>query len=76
MLNFYPGPSRVNAKIPKYILDAYREGVVSINHRSQHFTQISRACIKLLKKKVIIFSRNTTVYLWVLQIAYSSLFSP
>lgn len=52
MLNFYPGPSRVNAKIPKYMLDAYREGVVSINHRSPEFIEISKFCIKLLKKKL------------------------
>ena len=52
MLNFYPGPSRVNAKIPKYMLDAYREGVVSINHRSPEFVEISKFCIKLLKKKL------------------------
>ena len=62
MLNFYPGPSRVNAKIPKYILDAYREGVVSINHRSQHFIQISKACIKLLKKKLNIPADYTVFY--------------
>ena len=52
MLNFYPGPSRVDAKIPKYMLDAYREGVVGINHRSQQFVEISKSCIKLLKKKL------------------------
>ena len=62
MLNFYPGPSRVNAKIPKYMLDAYREGVVSINHRSRQFIEISKSCIKLLKKKLNIPSDYTIFY--------------
>ncbi|MDN5212311.1 aminotransferase class V-fold PLP-dependent enzyme [Fulvivirgaceae bacterium BMA12] len=52
MLNFYPGPSRVNSKIPRYMLDAYREGVVSINHRSPDFIEISKSCQKQLRKKL------------------------
>ena len=62
MLNFYPGPSRVNAKIPKYMLDAYREEVVSINHRSPEFVEISKSCIKLLKKKLNIPAGYTIFY--------------
>ncbi len=62
MLNFYPGPSRVNAKLPKYMLDAYREGILSINHRSPAFEEISKNCIKYLKKKLQIPKEYSVYY--------------
>ncbi len=34
------------------MLDAYREGILSINHRSPAFEEISRDCIKYLRKKL------------------------
>lgn len=37
---FYPGPSRVYSNVTEYILDAYREGVLSINHRSEEFAEL------------------------------------
>lgn len=39
-ISFYPGPSRVYSQIPEYILDAYSEGVLSMNHRSEGFMQL------------------------------------
>ncbi len=37
---FYPGPSRVYSNVTEYILDAYREGIMSINHRSAEFAEL------------------------------------
>jgi phosphoserine aminotransferase len=37
---FYPGPSRVYSHVTEYIYDAYREGVLSINHRSDEFAEL------------------------------------
>jgi len=39
-ISFYPGPSRVYSQIPEYILDAYSEGILSLNHRSETFMQL------------------------------------
>ncbi|MDN5200608.1 aminotransferase class V-fold PLP-dependent enzyme [Fulvivirgaceae bacterium BMA10] len=52
MLNFYPGPSRVYPKLPEFIYDAYREGILGINHRSPQFVDISKTCVKQLRKKL------------------------
>lgn len=37
---FYPGPSRVYSNVTEYIYDAYREGILSINHRSEEFAEL------------------------------------
>lgn len=52
IVSFYPGPSRVYSDIPKFVKDAYREGVLSINHRSEEFVKISERTITLLKEKL------------------------
>jgi len=52
MISFYPGPSRVYDEIPKYVLDAAKLGVMSINHRSEEFVVISKKTIALLKQKL------------------------
>ncbi len=52
--NFYPGPSRVNKNVPDYFRDAYNQGIMGINHRSDAFMELSRNCIQLLKEKLTI----------------------
>lgn len=52
MISFYPGPSRVHDEIPKYVSDAYKLGIMSINHRSEEFMKMSERTINLLKKKL------------------------
>ncbi|MTI21658.1 alanine--glyoxylate aminotransferase family protein [Fulvivirga sp. RKSG066] len=54
MISFYPGPSKVYEQIPKYVKDAYADGVMSINHRSEEFMKISSSTISLLKEKLFI----------------------
>jgi phosphoserine aminotransferase len=62
MISFYPGPSRVHDEIPHYVKDAYQEGILSINHRSEEFMKISEKVIKLLKNKLGIPKDYTIFY--------------
>ncbi|MCU0357138.1 MAG: aminotransferase class V-fold PLP-dependent enzyme [Cyclobacteriaceae bacterium] len=52
MISFYPGPSRLYPQVKAYLKDAYDEGVMSINHRSEEFMAISRKTVALLKEKL------------------------
>ena len=61
MVSFYPGPSRVHDEIPKYVKDAARLGIMSINHRNEEFVAISKKTISLLKQKLSI-PKNHTVF--------------
>jgi phosphoserine aminotransferase len=62
MISFYPGPSRVHDEIPKYVKDAYKLGIMSINHRSAGFVKMSEKTIGLLKKKLGIPKDYTIFY--------------
>jgi phosphoserine aminotransferase len=52
MISFYPGPSRVYKKIPAYVNDAYDEGILSINHRSEEFVNLCAETQRVLRKKL------------------------
>jgi len=52
--NFYPGPSRVYSNITEYIYEAYMDGIMSINHRSEEFMQLMRDTRNTLKEKLLI----------------------
>jgi phosphoserine aminotransferase len=52
MISFYPGPSRVYDNIPKYVKEAYHEGILSMNHRSEEFVSLCKETVSLLKKKL------------------------
>lgn len=62
MISFYPGPSRVHEETPKYVKDAYEQGILSINHRSEAFMKISEKVVGLLKKKLKIPKDYTILY--------------
>ena len=62
MISFYPGPSRVHDEIPKYVKDAYKHGIMSINHRSAAFVRMSEKTIGLLKTKLNIPKDYTIFY--------------
>lgn len=62
MISFYPGPSRVHDEIPEYVAQAFAKGILSINHRSEEFMEISRQTIALLKSKLEIPSDYTIFY--------------
>lgn len=50
MISFYPGPSKVYPQIPQYVREAYEQGLLSINHRSEEFVAMSERTIGLLKQ--------------------------
>ncbi len=61
MISFYPGPSRVYDDIPRFVREGFRDGVLSINHRSEEFVKISKTTIRLLKSKLNV-PRDYTVF--------------
>lgn len=62
MISFYPGPSRVHDEIPAYVKDAHKAGIMSINHRSPEFVEMSKKTIGLLKRKLNIPKDYTILY--------------
>lgn len=62
MPTFYPGPSKIYSKVAEYMQDAFVKGVVSINHRSPEFIEISKKTIALLKEKLNIPESYTVFY--------------
>jgi phosphoserine aminotransferase len=61
MVSFYPGPSRVYPKVKRYLQDAYRDDILSINHRSDEFIALSTRTVSLLKEKLSV-PADYTVY--------------
>lgn len=61
-ISFYPGPSRVYSQVPEYILDAYSEGILSTNHRSEMFMSMIADLKTILKKRLDIPSDYTIVF--------------
>lgn len=62
MISFYPGPSRVHDAIPRYVADAHRAGIMSINHRSKTFVTMSQKIVTLLKDRLRIPRNYTILY--------------
>lgn len=52
MISFYPGPSKVWDKLPFYMQEAWQQGILSVNHRSAEFMEISRETLRLLHDKL------------------------
>jgi phosphoserine aminotransferase len=52
MISFYPGPSRLYSRIPEFMQEACDKGILSINHRSAEFVEISKKAISLFKQKL------------------------
>lgn len=62
MISFYPGPSKVWDALPLYMQDAWQQGVLSINHRSPEFIEISRETLRLLHDKLRIPAEYTILF--------------
>jgi phosphoserine aminotransferase len=52
MISFYPGPSRVDDRLPAFVRDAHRLGILSMNHRSPEFMALCKKTVGLLRKKI------------------------
>jgi len=70
MISFYPGPSRVHDEVPLYVKDSYKDGILSINHRSDEFMSMSKKTIELLRQKLnipreyIVFFTSSATECW------------
>lgn len=62
MISFYPGPSRVDRRLPQYMRDAYEKGILSINHRSETFIKMYSQTVQLLKEKLSIPEDYTILF--------------
>lgn len=62
MVSFYPGPSRIYPKVARFMQDACKEGIVSINHRSDEFTAIAKNTVSLLREKLNIPSEYSIYF--------------
>lgn len=51
-VSFYPGPSRIYSKVPKFIKTAYENGILSMNHRSPGFSELLQDNDRVLKEKL------------------------
>lgn len=51
-ISFYPGPSKVYPETVAFFADAHKHQVLSSNHRSPEFVEISRSAIQALKEKL------------------------
>lgn len=52
MMNFFPGPSRVYQEVGKYMQDAFKEGILSVNHRSAAFMSVCQHTVNLMHEKL------------------------
>ena len=62
MISFYPGPSRVYDEIPRYVKEAHQRGILSLNHRSPEFEELSKKTIALLREKLNIPRTYTVLF--------------
>ena len=51
-MTFYPGPSKVYPQVAKYLQEAFAEGILSVNHRSEEGMDVIRGAIEGLHKKL------------------------
>ena len=51
MLSFYPGPSKVHPEVLGFIQEAFSNGVVSINHRSERFEVLLKDTLHILHEQ-------------------------
>ena len=61
-MNFYPGPSKVYPQVKDWLKEAYDDGILSIQHRSQKFMQIYESIVKNLQEKHNIPKDYTIVF--------------
>lgn len=62
MISFYPGPSRVYDQIPAYVKEAHKQGILSMNHRSEEFMALCEKTVTLLKEKLDIPKTYTVFF--------------
>ncbi|WP_109676206.1 aminotransferase class V-fold PLP-dependent enzyme [Dyadobacter jejuensis] len=54
MITFYPGPSKIYPEVAAYMQQAYQEGILSQNHRSEGFMQMLQETLTMVASKLAI----------------------
>ena len=62
MITFAPGPSKVYDALPKYLQDAYAQGILSANHRSAVFMDLYRETEQLFRDKLQVSADFTLLF--------------
>lgn len=62
-VSFYPGPGRVYSNVPEYIYEAYKDGLLSINHRSPEFMALLSDTKDALREKLAIPADYRIIFL-------------
>ena len=62
MISFYPGPSKVWDQLSHYMQDAWKAGILSVNHRSPEFVNVSSETLRLLHEKLNIPEDYTILF--------------
>lgn len=62
MISFYPGPSRVYDGVPRWTVEAYRTGILSMNHRSEEFMALVKGTTTMLQKKLRVPKDYTVLF--------------
>ncbi len=52
MISFYPGPSKVYPQVEQYLSEAYKSGILSVNHRSDVFMEMLQNTIGSVKRSL------------------------
>ena len=52
MITFAPGPSKVYDALPRYMQDAFEQGILSANHRSSAFMRLYQETEQLMREKL------------------------
>lgn len=61
-ISFYPGPSKIYPQIAGFMQDACQCGILSVNHRSQAFVEVSKTTLELLRNKLHIPDSYSILY--------------
>lgn len=61
-INFYPGPSKVYPQVARFMQEAFEEGVLSLQHRSPQFVEISRKVQQGMREKLGVPNNYTVLY--------------
>jgi phosphoserine aminotransferase len=52
MLSFYPGPSKIHPQISSWMIEGANSGVLSVNHRSNTFTELYAQMVNGMREKL------------------------
>ena len=63
MFTFYPGPSRIYDEVPKILNQGFREGIFSMNHRSEPFMKLVAKTKQVLRKNLKIPANYEIIFL-------------